>query len=74
MNYIEQAQQRWPDRHVSGAGSIAVIPLDDKTCRLFVTRAEANQIIVNPMRVMVVDLNARTTRRLYRNPADQERD
>jgi hypothetical protein len=74
MTYIEQARQRWPDRHVSGAGSIAVIPLDDKTCRLFVTRAEAQQVILNSMRVMVVDLDARQGRRLVRNFSDRERD
>jgi len=66
MNYLEQARQRWPNRHISGAGQFAIIPLDDQTCRLFVTRAEAQQVILNPIRVMVVDLNARTTRRLIR--------
>jgi len=74
MNYIEQAKLRWPDRHVSGAGQFAIVPLDDQTVRLFVTRAEAEQIIANPMRVMICDLAARQVRRLYRNPADQERD
>src|SRR5208282_1289030 len=57
MNYLEQARQRWPNRHISGAGQFAIIPLDDQTCRLFVTRAEAQQVILNPIRVMVVDLN-----------------
>jgi hypothetical protein len=74
MTYIEQAQQRWPSRRISGAGQFAIVPLDDQTVRLFVTRAEAEQVIINPMRVMVVDLSARQVRRLYRNPADQEPD
>ena len=59
--FYDIARDRWPDRHISGGGSIAVIPLDDKSCRLFVTMVEAEQIIVNPMRVMVCDLAERST-------------
>ncbi len=42
--FYDIARDRWPDRHISGGGSIAVIPLDDKSCRLFVTMVEAEQI------------------------------
>lgn len=46
-------------RHISGAGQFAVVPLDDNTCRLFMTMAEAYAIIANPMRCMVCDLAER---------------
>ena len=58
--YYDRARLRWPMRHISGAGQFAVVPLDDNTCRLFMTLTEAHAVIANPMRVMICDLAERS--------------
>jgi hypothetical protein len=63
--------QRWPGRRIEGYGQYAV--LADKSVYLFPTleAVEKSQIFYKPN---VIDLLAKAQPRLYRNPADQERD
>jgi hypothetical protein len=77
MAFRNLAFVRFPNREIVGAGRYAIDAIDSpEKIWLFETREEAERQILNPKRVKVVDLLAPVTPvgRVYRNPADQEKD
>jgi hypothetical protein len=76
MSYRNLAFVRFPGRPLEGFGRWAVVPLDTPTIYLHPTAEAARAQVADPRRVKVVDLMVpvKPARRLYRNPAHQEKD
>ncbi len=72
--FYDIASDRWPMRRISGAGQFAVVPMDSQTIVLCMTRGEAENMIIDRMRVMVCDLQERSLPDFDRIPDLEDRE